>query len=305
MSSDDGEIVCTGVHIPGVYSTLPANGSQGQSQSQNDFPTLPVEEETSKYCIQYSPYDHVNRTTANIEMSNTSTRGISPEPVPTLANTNSMVLCLVTQENFPLERCLVLQLSPELQGDAGSRLAHVWGFNSLEGLDFRLKNSSFNRMTLRMDFVPRYGSVYGGHWALVPDLDTLTNILSEVTRANFLRRPTLYLDEFPNEWRVYRYVPLRGDMDKFLRITPGVQDEDGTTRCTLHKFPFHGLELRSNVHPYFAIANAAQKAIHAWGGRSHIPQLPDELRTSLELCIDIYARWLKKRAKGASTRVRN
>ncbi|CAE6499409.1 unnamed protein product [Rhizoctonia solani] len=131
MSSDGEEIICTAVHIPGGYSALPAN----RSRSQDNSPTLLVEEESTSIRISNTP----------------STRSISPEHVPIRANMNSPVLCLVTQENFPLETCLVLRVSPELEGDMGSRLAHVWGFDSLEGLDFRLKNSSFNRMTCAKD----------------------------------------------------------------------------------------------------------------------------------------------------------
>ncbi|CAE6509550.1 unnamed protein product [Rhizoctonia solani] len=256
-------VECTGVNVPGVYSTFQTGGDE------NEVPDEPVEEEP---------------------------RSPSPEPAPPPANAG---LCVVTQESRAVATCSVFQLPSD--GGAGFRLAQAWGFQSVESLDFHLKQSSFNRMTLRVDVIIKFGSIYGGDWALVPQVDMLDRIYQVVTTRP-QNRPSNYLDEFPNLIWTYQYIPLRGEKDKLLRLVPGAKDADGTTSCTVHSFPFQRLQLQSTVHPYFATANTAQRAIYALGGRSHIPQLPAEQRNSLEMCIELYNRWLKRGVAKSSTR---
>ncbi|CAE6508042.1 unnamed protein product [Rhizoctonia solani] len=270
--ADDDGIQCIGVNLPGVYSTFPTNKKE-----------LPTES---------------TRAESGLNIQNVIVECVSPEPTASLANVGNTALCLVTQDDFPLVSCPVLQLLP---GDnIVSRLAYAWGSDSAK-LDFDLKNSSFNRITLLENLMSRFGSVYGGHWAIVPDIRTL-GLINGAAKNHSSRRPPLYLEDFPNAMRWYEYVPLRGNLKVIVRFDPGAETNAGPPVYGIHEFPFLNLRFQSTVHPYFVIVNTAQKAMHARAGRSHIPYLPAQQQHSLDMCIDIYKQWLKNRAGGASNR---
>ncbi|KAG9074000.1 hypothetical protein FRC06_011002, partial [Ceratobasidium sp. 370] len=99
---------------------------------------------------------------------------------------------------------------------------------------------------------------------------------------------------FPNgEWD-YNFVLFRHSPVAFLRFS-----EDMESNQT-YRYPFGGFRLvKSHIHPYFAICNAAQKEIHH---RENVPdyQADDpgsppsrslEYRQSLQKCVRLYEMW--------------
>ncbi|CEL61214.1 hypothetical protein RSOLAG1IB_09847 [Rhizoctonia solani AG-1 IB] len=261
----DEDILFLGVNIPGAYSSIRANDSDALSRS--------VSENSENTTLNF-----VARTT----------------------NTSDRELCTVTQVPLPLANSIVFKIPSD--NPVGPQLAYAWGFESASSLRFHLNNSWWNRMSLRVDFASTFESVYGGQWAMVPEIETLKKT-SELTAAISHTKPPNYLDEFPNEIREYEYIPLRDAIEIFHRFRPGTKNRDGTTQYSTHKFPFQGLRLQSKAHPYFAIANTAQKVLYAQQGRSAMEHLSYEQQNSLTICVSIYEQWLKQGKAGSGTRV--
>ncbi|KAG8720219.1 hypothetical protein FRC08_000840 [Ceratobasidium sp. 394] len=196
--------------------------------------------------------------------------------------------CLITLDQEALDCCHVIPASTER--DIIRRLDYAWGLSRVnENIHV---HSTRNLILLRADMHRKFDHP---DWALVPTRSTLNEIFSHTGLLASGAAPPYFRSRFPDtEWD-YDFVLFRRSPVAFLRFSEDMESD------TVHRYPFGDFgPIKSHIHPYFAIVNAAQKEIHYRKNvavyLSDTPGSPPSrslnYRESLQLCVLLYERWI-------------
>ncbi|KAG9085207.1 hypothetical protein FRC06_003701 [Ceratobasidium sp. 370] len=195
--------------------------------------------------------------------------------------------CLITLDREPLECCHVVPVATE--HDKVLRLQYAWGFDQAK-VNLHL-HTVRNLIWLRADMHTRFDHL---DWALVPTPNTLNQIMSQTFMFAPGTIPPYFKSRFPDgEWD-YHFVLFRHSPVAFLRFSEDMKSDQ------TYRYPFGGFgPVKSHIHPYFAICNAARNEIYY---RENVPDYQSdapgsppsrslEYRESLQKCVRLYEMW--------------
>ncbi|KAF8593573.1 hypothetical protein BDV93DRAFT_529816 [Ceratobasidium sp. AG-I] len=194
--------------------------------------------------------------------------------------------CLITLDIEPLHCCHVVARATEHR--IVHQLEYAWGVTAGE---LHL-HTTRNMIYLRAEMHSRFDRQ---DWALVPTLPVLYEIAAKYFAQEPGSTPLLYTESFPDQEWEYYFVPFRCSPMAFLRF------ERYSASFTTHTYPYASFgSVKSHVHPYFVICNAAEKEKYHRSQAGYLarsssdPDVPPSRSTykdGLQICVRLYETW--------------